>query len=179
MTSTKHYEPPARIVARIPVRDVLRHKGEHLWSIAPDAAVHDAVEIMARARVGALVVLEGGTLVGIMSERDCVRKVLLEGRAARHTLVSEIMVAEVITVGHDSSLQDCMELMTQRRVRHLPVVEGGRVTGMISIGDAVRETLLQQRDALNELERYVAGEPRLREPDSADASPQPAQPSMR
>ena len=170
MTSTKPYEPPAQIVARIPVRDVLRHKDEHLWAIAPDATVHAAVGTMARMGIGALVVLDSGALVGIVSERDCVRKVLLEGRSARQTLVADIMVSGVVTVGPDSSLQDCMLLMTERRIRHLPVVEGGRVTGMISIGDAVRETLLQQRDALHELQRYVTGEPRLQESDSAPQS---------
>jgi CBS domain-containing protein len=149
---------------------VLRHKDEHLWAIAPDATVHAAVGTMARMGIGALVVLDSGALVGIVSERDCVRKVLLEGRSARQTLVADIMVSGVVTVGPDSSLQDCMQLMTERRIRHLPVVEGGRVTGMISIGDAVRETLLQQRDALHELQRYVTGEPRLQEPDWAAQS---------
>ncbi|MBN1607629.1 MAG: CBS domain-containing protein [Polyangiaceae bacterium] len=161
------------------MRDLLLRKDDLLWSVAPDETVHDAVATMANAHVGALVVLDHVRLAGIVSERDCVRKVLLAGRCARQTLVSEIMVTKVITVGHDSSLQDCMRLMTERRVRHLPVLDGGRVTGMISIGDAVRETLLQQRDALHELQRYVAGEPRLREPDGVDAFPHAARASVR
>jgi CBS domain-containing protein len=175
----ERYEPPARIIARIPVRDLLLGKGSRVWSVGPNETAHDAVAIMASAHVGALVVLDHGKLVGIVSERDCVRKVLLAGRSARQTLISEIMVTQVVTVGQESSLQDCMQLMTEHRVRHLPVLLGERVAGMISIGDAVRATLLQQSDALHELERYVSGEPRLKEPDGADAAPRAARPSMR
>ena len=172
MPSKQPYPPPARILPLIPARDLLRQKSSELWSVAPDATVYEAVEVMAEARVGVLLVLVHESLVGIVSERDYARKVILKGRSSRDTLVEEIMTSEVITISLDTSLQDCMRLMTTHRVRHLPVLRSGRVVGVVSIGDVVRETLMQQSHALDELQRYVSGEPRLREHGASDSLPE-------
>ena len=155
------YPPAAHILPDIPVRDLLSQKPVKVWSVQPDATVYRAIELMAVARVGALLVMQGENLLGILSERDYARKVILVGRSSRSTPVEIIMTKDVIIVGPDTSLQDCMQLMTKHHIRHLPVVQQGQVLGVISIGDVVRETLIQQSHALDELHRYVTGEPRL------------------
>ena len=155
------YPPAAHILPDIPVRDLLSQKPSKVWSVQPDATVYRAIELMAVARVGALLVMQGENLLGILSERDYARKVILVGRSSRSTPVEAIMTKDVIVVGPDTSVQDCMQLMTKHHIRHLPVVQQGQVLGVISIGDVVRETLIQQSHALDELHRYVTGEPRL------------------
>jgi len=155
------YPPAAHILPDIPVRDLLSQKPNKVWNIQPDATVYRAIELMAEARVGALLVMQGENLLGILSERDYARKVIIVGRSSRSTPVEAIMTKDVIIVGPDTSLQDCMQLMTKHHIRHLPVVQQGQVLGVISIGDVVRETLTQQSHALDELRRYVTGEPRL------------------
>ncbi len=161
MSSVISYPPAAQILPDIPARDLLLQKSNQVWSIEPDATVYAAIELMAKARVGALLVLHADELLGILSERDYARKVILVGKSSRTTRVDAIMTKDVITVQPDTSLQDCMQLMTRHRFRHLPVVEERHVVGVLSIGDLVREALAQQSQALDELRRYVTGEPRL------------------
>lgn len=161
MSTVSSYPPTAQMLPSIPARDLLIQKSRQLFSVAPEATVYRAIELMAEARVGALLVLDAGKLLGIISERDYARKVILVGRSSQETRVDAIMTREVITVDVDTSLQECMQLMTTHRIRHLPVVEQDHVIGIVSIGDVVRETLAQQSHALDELQRYVSGEPRL------------------
>lgn len=161
MSSINSYPPAAQILPDVPTRDLLMQKPTQVWSIEPEATVYAAIELMAKARVGALLVLRAGKLLGIVSERDYARKVILVGKSSQSTLVEAIMTRDVIVVQPDSSLQECMQLMTKHRIRHLPVVEAEQVIGVVSIGDVVRETLAQQSHALDELRRYVTGEPRL------------------
>jgi CBS domain-containing protein len=138
--------------------DVLVSKGTAVHSIAPDATVYEAVARMDQLRVGALVVLDGEQrLVGIVSERDYTRKVMLLGRMSRDTRVDEIMTADVVTVAPSTGLGDCLRLVTERRIRHLPVVESGRVVGMLSIGDLVRACLDQQAETIQSLNSFITG----------------------
>ncbi len=161
MSSVRSYPLTAEILPDIPARDLLLQKPSQLWTIEPDATVFQAVELMARASVGALPVIEAGRLCGIVSERDYARKVILVGRSSHATRVDAIMTEEVITIEPNTSIQVCMRLMTSHRIRHLPVLQSGQVVGIVSIGDVVRTTLVQQNLALDELQRYVTGEPRL------------------
>jgi CBS domain-containing protein len=124
-------------------------------TIGPDVIVYEALELMAVKDVGALVVVEDGRVVGVFSERDYARKVILKGRSSGDTPVKQIMTAEVITVEPGQTTQQCMQIMTDRRVRHLPVVEGGRVLGMLSIGDLVRAVLAEQAQTIEQLENYI------------------------
>ena len=117
------------------VNDMLRDKGHSVWSVAPDATVFEALELMAAKNVGAVLVLDGDRLVGIMSERDYARKVTLLGKTSKDTPVSEIMTSRVLYVNADQTIQECMALMTEKRIRHLPVLEGDRVVGVVTIGD--------------------------------------------
>lgn len=137
------------------VRTLLQGKGRAIYSVEPQAAVLDAVRLMAEHRVGALMVMRGGALEGIVSERDYARKVILRGRSSADTPVRDIMSAPVLTVSLDTSVQECMQLMTDRHVRHLPVVEGARVLGMISIGDLVKAVIAEQQAQIEQLESYI------------------------
>ena len=137
------------------VQHILGTKHETLLSISPDADVFDALATMARHDVGALAVLDRGRLVGMFSERDYARKVILQGKTSRDTPVSAIMTTDVLTVDPRSTVQDCMSLMTDKRVRHLPVVEGEIVIGMISIGDVVKAVLSQQEFVIEQLQHYI------------------------
>jgi len=139
------------------VRDILRDKGHNVWSIAPDATVLAALELMAEKNVGAVLVLDGDRLVGIISERDYARKVILLGKSSKDTLVSEIMTSRVLYVGADQTIQECMALMTEKRIRHLPVIEGDRVTGVVTIGDIGRAIISDQQFMLAQLEHYITG----------------------
>ena len=139
------------------VRQLLETKSAEVFSIAPEAPVIDAVRLMAERRIGALLVMEGTRLAGILSERDYARKVVLQGRSSADTPVSAIMTAEVLTVAPDTSVPACMRKMTERRIRHLPVVEDGRVVGVISIGDLVKAVMADQQEQLEQLQRYIAG----------------------
>ena len=141
----------------ITVRQVLRAKGRDVWHIAPDACVYDALRLMADKGVGALVVLEGEELVGIISERDYARKVILKDKSSMDTPVKEIMTQKVISLNPEQSIQDCMALMTDRRVRHLPVLEDDRLVGIVSIGDVVKAIISQQEFMIEQLERYIEG----------------------
>jgi CBS domain-containing protein len=139
----------------ISVRQLLDRKGRQVFAIAPGAAVLEAIRLMAERHVGALLVMEGATLSGIVSERDYARKVILMGRSSADTPVRDIMTGAVITVEPETSVEKCMQIMTERRVRHLPVIEGGRVVGMISIGDLVKAVIAEQQQHIEQLESYI------------------------
>lgn len=141
------------------VAEVLRTKSNALlYSIDADDSLLDGLRIMSEKGIGALVVMSGGRLVGIVSERDYVRKVALAERSMLAAKVSEIMTRDVISVGPRDSLQHCMELMTERRLRHLPVLAEGELIGLLSIGDLVKETIAEQADLIRQLEQYIRGE---------------------
>jgi len=139
------------------VNDILNIKGREVWSIAPDASVYDAVKLMSDKKVGALMVINGEHLVGVISETDYTRKIILMGRASRQTPVKEIMTDRVLYVQPDQDIEECMVLMTEKRTRHLPVMETGRLVGVISIGDVVKSVIDEQRFTIEQLERYIAG----------------------
>lgn len=139
------------------VRDILETKGHDVWSIEPMALVYDAMKLMADKEIGALLVMEGTTLAGILSERDYARKIILQGRSSLTTEVREIMTSRVVCAGPERSIEECMALMTDKRIRHLPVVEAGQVCGMISIGDLVKAIIAEQQFIIQQLERYITG----------------------
>jgi CBS domain-containing protein len=139
------------------VETILKDKGRTVWSVTPNQTVFETLALMAERNVGALVVIEGERLVGIVSERDYARKVALFGKNSRTTLVREILTPTVHTVGPDSSISECLELMTDKRTRHLPVLDGGRVVGIVSIGDLVNLIIRTQRAAIDQLQAYIAG----------------------
>ena len=139
----------------ISVRQLLDKKGRQIFSIAPGAAVLEAIRLMAERHVGALLVMEGETLSGIVSERDYARKVILMGRSSADTPVRDIMTVAVITVQPETPVEKCMQIMTERRVRHLPVIEAGRVVGMVSIGDLVKAVIAEQQQHIEQLESYI------------------------
>lgn len=141
------------------VSDILRAKGDVTWSMAPDATVYEALELMADKNIGSVLVMEGDRLVGLLSERDYARKVILFGKSSKETLVREIMTAPVLYVRPDQCVEDCMALMTEKRVRHLPVLQDERVVGIVSIGDVVKSIISEQQFMIEQLERYVAGTP--------------------
>lgn len=134
------------------VRDILRDKGTAVYSISPDASVYDALRLMAEKNVGSLLVLEGDRMAGMISERDYARKIVLMDKLSRETKVKEIMTTEVLTVTPDTDLDDCMELITDKRVRHLPVVENDRVLGIVSIGDIVKGIIDHKESVIEQLE---------------------------
>lgn len=139
------------------VRDMIRKKGSKVFSIAPEANVLDALEMMAKHNIGALLVMSGEDQVGILSERDCSRKVELMGRNARDTKVSEIMTSDVVTVDCSQPLEECMALMIDRNIRHLPVYDGKELMGLLSVRDVLKEVIEVQQMMLSELERYITG----------------------
>jgi|SRR5579884_2773727 len=139
-----------------PVRSVLKGKAQ-IWSISPDASVFDAMKVMAEKDIGALLVMTGRELVGIMSERDYARKVVLHGRASRDTLVREIMSSPPFTVSPDATIDECMSSMTSHRIRHLPVVDGAEVVGVVSIGDLVNWIISSHEQTIDHLQQYIAG----------------------
>ena len=137
---------------------ILAHKGSVVWSIAPNATVFDAIELMADKNVGALPVIENGRLVGIISERDYTRKVILKGKSSKETPVRDIMTLELVTARPGDSVSECMHVMTDKRVRHLPVLEGAKMVGLISIGDLVRRIISAQTATIDNLEKYITGD---------------------
>lgn len=137
------------------VKHLLSAKGKDVYAVAPEAPVYEAIQQMAEKNVGALAVIKGSELVGIISERDYARKVILKDRSSRDTPVADIMTASVVTVALDATVDDCMRLCTDGRLRHLPVLDGGRVVGMISIGDLVKATISEQQETINQLESYI------------------------
>jgi len=141
------------------VRTLLRSKSPRVWYVAPDATVYRALEIMAEKNVGALPVVDGDAILGMFSERDYARGIVLAGKSSRDTPVRELMRSPVLYVRPEQSIDDCMALMTEKRVRHLPVVEGGALTGIVSIGDVVRAIIADQGYEIEQLENYIKGAP--------------------
>jgi CBS domain-containing protein len=139
------------------VAQLLEKKGHHVWSISPDATVYDALKLMAEKEIGALLVIETQKVVGIMSERDYARKVILRGRFSKDTLVREIMTEKVYYVRPEQTLEECMALMTIRRVRHLPVLADGKLVGVISIGDVVNAIISDKELLIRQLQQYITG----------------------
>ncbi|RRN58724.1 CBS domain-containing protein [Pseudoxanthomonas sp. SGNA-20] len=139
------------------VRQLLAEKPAEVFAVTPDAPVIEAVRLMAEKSIGAVLVMRGDELAGILSERDYARKIVLQGRSSADTPVSAIMTGDVVTVRPDTPVPACMQLVTERRIRHLPVVEQGRVTGVISIGDLVKAVIADQQVELEQLQRYIAG----------------------
>jgi CBS domain-containing protein len=139
------------------VANILEAKGSEVFSVAPGASVYEALQILADKNVGALVVMDGETLVGIISERDYARKVILVDRSSKSTSVSEIMSTAVSTVEPATSIEECMALMTERHFRHLPILEGDTLVGMISIGDVVKAVIAELAAMVDQLESYIRG----------------------
>ncbi len=138
-----------------PVSHLLKNREGTLWHVRPDDTVYTALELLARHEVGALVVMSGGALVGIVSERDYTRKVALQGKSSKDTPVSEIMTAQVVTVTPATGTRECMALMSERKIRHLPVVDGGTVLGMISIRDIMDDIIADHENTIAQLETYI------------------------
>ena len=138
------------------VRQLLEAKAPEIYAIAPDAPVIEAIRLMAEKRIGALLVMDGARLLGILSERDYARKIVLQGRSSSDTPVSTIMTADVITVRPDDTAEHCMQVVTEQRIRHLPVLRAGEVIGVVSIGDLVKAVIEDQQVELAQLQRYIA-----------------------
>lgn len=139
------------------VRDLLRHKASEVWTISPYATVFEALELMAAKNVGALPVLQEGKLIGMFSERDYARKCILMGRHSKETRVLELMSSPVVTVDPSVRVEECLELMTNRKLRHLPVMADGTVAGMVTIGDIGKWIISEQRTAIRDLEGFITG----------------------
>ncbi len=137
------------------VSELLQAKGHEVWSVTPDTSVYDSLKLMADKNVGALLVLDADKVVGVFSERDYARKVILKGKSSKELSVEEIMSAEVVSVNPSQSIEECMALMTNKRIRHLPVLEGNRLVGIISIGDVVKATISEQEVTITHLEHYI------------------------
>jgi len=139
------------------VRDIIRKKGGDVFGINPDATVYEALQMMAKHNSGALLIMNGDDMVGILSERDCVRKVELQGKNANNTRVSDIMTKTVISVSCDQTVEECETLMMEKGIRHLPVYDGDKLAGMLSVRDVLREVIQMQQVMLSQLERYITG----------------------
>jgi CBS domain-containing protein len=140
------------------IRELLTVKGHEIWSIKPDASVYCAIEIMADKDISALMVKEGDNLIGIMSERDYARKVILKGRSSRDTRVEVIMTTKIISAHPDQGIKECMGLMTGNQIRHLPILENGKICGVVSMGDLVKTIISEQELTIKNLEPFVSGE---------------------
>jgi CBS domain-containing protein len=141
------------------ISEILHNKGSTVWSIAPDAMVFDAIQMMAEKNIGAVVVLDKGKLIGLVTERDYTRKVALKGKSSKQTAVREILSEELVHVSPMHTVQDCMRLMTDHRIRHLPVLEADKLLGVISIGDLVNWIISEQTTTIHQLETYIKGYP--------------------
>ncbi|MFQ5823360.1 MAG: CBS domain-containing protein [bacterium] len=139
------------------VSRLLQAKGHEVWSVTPDTSIYDALKLMADKNVGALLVLEADKLIGIFSERDYARKVILKGKASKDTPVKEIMSTKVLYIRPEQSIDDCMALMTDKRIRHLPVLDDDQLVGLISIGDVVKAIISEQEFMIKQLENYITG----------------------
>ena len=140
-----------------PISTLLHDKTAALWSIAPEATVFDAIKLMADKNIGSLLVMSGGKLLGVFTERDYTRKIALQGKSSKETRVLEIISSQVVSVTPHHSVEDCMKLMTENRVRHLPVLEGDKVVGLVSIGDLVNWIISAQNATIAQMEQYIAG----------------------
>jgi CBS domain-containing protein len=141
------------------ISEILEHKGSTVWAVAPDITVFEAIQMMSEKNIGALLVTEGGKLVGIMSERDYTRKVALKGKSSKESKVREILSDRLLSVTPQHTIEECMRLMTENRVRHLPVLDGEKITGVVSIGDLVNWIISAQSTTIRQLETYISGIP--------------------
>jgi CBS domain-containing protein len=141
------------------ISEILNYKGSNVWCVSPEATVFDAIQLMADHNIGALLVTEGKKLVGILSERDYTRKVILKGKASKQTAVREILSEDVISVTPNHTVEECLRLMTENRVRHLPVLDDGKITGIVSIGDLVNWIISAQTSTIHQLQTYIGGYP--------------------
>jgi len=139
------------------VRHLLEEKGREVWTINPQSSTFEALDLMAQKNIGALLVLEHDKIIGIFTERDYARKVVLKGKSSKTTTVGELMTSEVLYVSPEDTIEECMALMTQKRARHLPVLDAGRVAGLVSIGDVVKAVITDREFTIRELERYITG----------------------
>ena len=139
------------------VAQLLESKGHDVWSIGPNNSIFEAIELMAEKGVGALLVMEGEKLVGIISERDYARKVILKGKSSKETPVNDIMTENVLFARPEQDVQECMALMTDKRIRHLPIIDDSEVVGMISLGDLVKTIIAEQQFTIQQLEQYISG----------------------
>ena len=139
------------------IQQLLESKGSEFWSTTPDASVYEALQLLAEKNIGALVVLQNEELAGVVSERDYARKVVLSEKTSIETPVKEIMTEEVITIGAETTVDEAMALMTDKHIRHLPVVEGGTVVGIVSIGDLVKAAIADREFTINQMEKYISG----------------------
>jgi CBS domain-containing protein len=148
-------QPPGEETMNATVGSILGRKGRNIWSVAPDATVYEAIELMAAKGVGAVLVISEGRLTGIISERDYARKVILQGRSSKDTFVREIMTSDLITVKPEHSAEECMRLVTDHRIRHLAVLDRGELAGIISIGDLVNAIIADQAHVIGQLHTYI------------------------
>jgi len=139
------------------VKEILDTKGHDFWHVEPTGTVFDAIKLMADKEIGSVLVIENGTIVGIVTERDYARKVILEGKSSPRLPVTEVMSTKVLYARPDQSVEECMALMTDKRVRHLPVMDHGSILGVVSIGDLVKEVITEQQFTIKQLENYIAG----------------------
>ncbi len=140
------------------IKELLKGKGHNVWTVEPDDSVYDAIKLMADKEVGALMVMEGRKLVGVISERDYARKVILNDRSSRDTKVKEIMTTRVVYAQPEQNVNECMVLMTEKHIRHLPIMEEEKLLGVITIGDLVKSIIAQQQLTIEQLEQYISGE---------------------
>ena len=139
------------------VSELLREKGSQVWTISPEATVYEALQLMAAKNIGSLVVVEEGNITGMFTERDYARKVVLQGRSSKTTAVSELMTTDVLYVNPNDTIENCMAIMTSKRLRHLPVMDGDKLVGVVSIGDIVKVIISEREFTIRELERYITG----------------------
>ncbi|MBX7107457.1 MAG: CBS domain-containing protein [Chitinophagales bacterium] len=140
------------------VNDILRRKSNQIFAVSPEGTVYDALSLMAEKNLGGVLVMQGDQLNGIFTERDYARKVILLGRASKDTPITEVMTAQVRTVSRDTEIDECMKMMTEKNIRHLPVMENGKVIGLISIGDVVKLLIEEQKGIIEHLQSYIAGQ---------------------
>ena len=139
------------------IAQLLDTKGDQIWSVEPKATIFEALEIMSEKEIGALLVMENGKLTGIFSERDYARKVILKGKSSKETLVGELMTKKVFYIDSQKTINDCMAMMTAKRIRHVPVIEDNQVVGIVTIGDVVNQIISEQEVTINHLENYITG----------------------
>jgi CBS domain-containing protein len=155
----EHPEAIEAMIDTITISEVLDDKGNQLWSVAPDTLVYDAIQMMADKNIGALPVIEGERILGIISERDYTRKVVLQGKSSKSTSVREIITGQIIAVTPEQTVQDGLRLMTKHRIRHLPVMQGSKLLGIVSIGDLVNAVINAQQATIDQLQTYINGVP--------------------
>ena len=139
------------------VKEILAVKGNEIWSIGPDQSVYEAIHLLAEKEIGALLVMDGSELVGVISERDYARQIILKDKSSRDTKVADIMTSNVVTSEPSQDVGECMALMSDRRIRHLPIIEDGAIVGIVSIGDLIRVIISEQQSTIVDLEKYITG----------------------